>query len=68
MMVEAIKQAENMNLIATAVVFDDVQYKGMSEQFWEKIYQQTTLKHAFFEDEADARKWLRSQVEKRQGE
>jgi hypothetical protein len=68
MMVEAIKQAENMNLVATAVVFDDVQYKGMSEQFWENIYQQTNLKHAFFEDETEARQWLRSQVEKRQGE
>ncbi|MBU3019342.1 hypothetical protein KO519_16805 [Paraglaciecola agarilytica] len=62
MLVESIKQAENMNLIATAVVFDDVQYKAVSEQFWEGIYQRTSLKHAFFDDEQKAKAWLASQL------
>jgi hypothetical protein len=63
-MVEAIKQAEHMNLVATAIVFDDVQYKVMSEQFWESIYKRTGLKHRFFDDENQAKSWLRSEVNK----
>ena len=62
MMVESIKQAEHMNLVATAIVFDDVQYKSISEQFWEGIYQRTTLKHAFFDDESSAKKWLSAEL------
>lgn len=65
MMVESIKQAEHMNLVATAVVFVDVQYQSISEQFWEGIYQRTTLKHAFFEQESIAREWLRQEVTRR---
>ena len=65
MMVESIKQAEHMNLVATAIVFDDVQYKSISEQFWEGIYQRTTLKHAFFDDELTAKAWLKKQVVER---
>ena len=67
MLVESIKQAENMSLVATAVVFDDVQYKAVSEQFWEGIYQRTSLKHAFFDDEQKAKAWLREEVANTQG-
>ena len=56
---------EPMNLVATAIVFDDVQYKSISEQFWEGIYQRTTLKHAFFDDELTAKAWLKKQVAER---
>lgn len=62
MMVESIKQAEHMNLVATAIVFDDVQYKSIAEQFWESIYQRTSLKYAFFDDETSAKKWLKEEL------
>lgn len=66
MMVEAIKTAQNMNLIATAVVMLDVQYKTLSQQFWRGIYERTTLPFQFFDSQDEARIWLHEQIKTHQ--
>lgn len=66
MMVEAIKTAQTMNLVATAVVMLDVQYKNLSQQFWRGIYERTTLPFQFFDDQDKARLWLQGQVKAHQ--
>ncbi|MFT6899641.1 MAG: hypothetical protein ACJA13_004082 [Paraglaciecola sp.] len=62
MMVEAIKSGQALNLVATAVVMQDVQYKSMSQQFWRGIYEQTTLPFQFFDSQYEARLWLQEQI------
>ncbi|GAC23201.1 hypothetical protein GMES_0901 [Paraglaciecola mesophila KMM 241] len=62
LMVDSIKQAQQLNLVANAIIFDNVQYKTISQQFWSNILQQTTLKHVFFEEEAAAKTWLKEQI------
>ncbi|MBJ2135068.1 hypothetical protein JEU11_01240 [Paraglaciecola chathamensis] len=67
LMVDSIKQAQGLNLVANAIIFDNVQCKTISQQFWTDILQQTTLKHGFFDDEQKAKAWLREEVANTQG-
>jgi len=44
--------------MAIAVVFVDIEFREMIQYFWQEIYQDTGVKHQFFDTEADARVWL----------
>ncbi len=63
MMIDTIKFAKTMNLVATAVVFVDVEFAESVKQFWQAIYQKAKLKHAFFNTTDDAKDWLIDQIE-----
>lgn len=63
MMINTIKHAKTMNLVVTAVVFVDVEFAGYISKFWENIYQQAQVKHAFFTATREAREWLVTQVD-----
>jgi len=62
LMVDAIKIAKTINLLATAVVFEEVGFSATAKNFWQDIYQQAGLEHQFFENEKDALQWLTAQV------
>lgn len=62
MMVETIRQAKGINLVATAVVLEQIEYKIAVQRFWEDIYQRADLPHGFFETVDEARNWLLEQL------
>ena len=56
--IETIKQAKVMHLCATAVVFIDVEFAALAEQFWREIYIEVGVPHGFFTTQHEARLWL----------
>lgn len=64
MMTDTIKFAKTMNLVATAVVFVDVEYTESVKQFWRAIYHEADLKYAFFNTTDEAKSWLLSEIDK----
>lgn len=62
MMIDTIKHAKTLNLVATAVVFVNVEFSESVKQFWRAIYQEAGLEHAFFDRLEDAKEWLLAQI------
>jgi hypothetical protein len=60
--VQIIKQAKSMHLSATALVFVNIEFAGMAQQFWQEIYQEAGVNYDFFETEEEARDWLKSRL------
>lgn len=59
---ESIKHAKQKNLVATAVVFEDVKYKYAVKAFWERIYTSASLTFSFFDNLNEAEHWLNQQL------
>lgn len=62
LLIETIKHAKTMNLVATAVVFVDVEYADYVRRFWEHIFQNAALKFGFFNTPEEAKAWLHNQI------
>lgn len=60
LLTEIVRQAQQMHLAATAIVFIDVEYASIVRKFWQSIYEETGVMYRFFETEKDARDWLDS--------
>lgn len=63
LLVTTIQFACTQSLVATAVVFMDVKHASTVRFFWDSVYAETELLHAFFENENDARAWLHKQID-----
>ncbi|MCV2883356.1 hypothetical protein OE749_01425 [Aestuariibacter sp. AA17] len=61
-MIGAIHKAKQVGLVATAVIFNDERVSHAAKAFWATIYNKTDLRHAFFENETEAKTWLIAQV------
>lgn len=62
MMAETIQLAMSQKLVATAVVFQDIEHEQTVQFFWDSVYVKTHIPHAFFKHEDDARAWLYEQL------
>ena len=63
LLISSINHASKQNLVATAVVFQDVEYETTVKLFWRSIYAQTNLPYAFFQFRQDAEVWLGEQLD-----
>ncbi|WP_240612738.1 hypothetical protein [Alteromonas flava] len=63
LLIDTIQYACTQQLVATAIVLQDVAYENVVRLFWESIYNQTELPYQFFHQEAEARDWLYEQIE-----
>ena len=63
LLIDTIKFACTQSLVATAVVFMDVKHANTIRFFWDSIYANTTLPHAFFDQQTVAREWLQQRIE-----
>ena len=58
MMKKSIQQAISEGILATAIIFEENESKSISKDFWDRIYNDSGLKHDFFDNEEQATKWL----------
>ena len=62
--IETVKQGmDNTGLVATGLVFKDVQYENAIKLFWEEIYKEAGLPYFFSDNEEDVTLWLNKQIE-----
>lgn len=67
LLIDTIRYASTQNLVATAIVFVDVEYADVIKKFWTSIYQQTPLPYQFFDNSDDARLWLEARIARSSG-
>lgn len=63
-MIETVKHVtETTDIVATGVVFKDVQYENVIKPFWEEIYKEANLPHFFSGDEQTTTDWLLQRID-----
>jgi hypothetical protein len=55
---ETVTQAKTMQLLATAVVFVDVEFADTIKLFWDDVLRSSGVECRFFDDETRAKNWL----------
>jgi hypothetical protein len=62
-MIDTVKQVVlTTEIVATGVVFREVQYENVIKPFWEEIYQKANLPYFFSHDEQVVEDWLLEQI------
>jgi hypothetical protein len=63
-MIETTKQVvAETDIVATGVVFKDIQYENVIKPFWEEIYESAELPYFFSNDEKTTTDWLLQQID-----
>jgi hypothetical protein len=63
-MLETVRHVtENTEIVATGVVFKDVEYENAIEHFWGEIYQKAKLPYFFSNEEQEVTDWLLQKIE-----